>query len=214
MQRIHSEYVVHRDLKPGNWLIFGRNELRLGDFGTARQLSGLHPPILPRYRQQGEEALFRGDRSYTAPELLFGAEDRLDAFFLGDFYSLGAILYEMLTQQVLFDDVLDGRLLRTLNQESMDVEDEQLEQWSLNKIKELAANHPLPGIQPIGGRLPAGVEHRINRLYQGLANLDYTRRWQSFNRVFDELNMCTIALTRQEQLRRLVAFRAAWQRRN
>jgi len=210
VQRIHNQFVVHRDLKPGNWLIFDRNEIRLGDFGTARELSGRHAPILPRYREQGEEALFRGDRWYTAPELLFGAEGHPEAFSIGDFYSLGAVLYELLTQQVLFQDVINGRLLGTLYQESLDVRDEELEGWSTNKVKELAANRPLPSIQPIGGRLPAGVEYRINRLYQGLANLDYTRRWQNFDRVFRELNMCTMALTRQEQFRRLVSFRASW----
>lgn len=214
VQRLHSELVVHRDLKPGNWFLFGRSEIRLGDLGTARQLTGLQSPILPRYREQGESAIFRGDRLYTAPELLFGDEDRLGAFYLGDFYSLGALLYEMLTKQVLFDDVVDGRLLRNLLQESMDVEDDQLAQWSLDKIKEFAVNRPLPPLQAVGGRLPAGVEERINRLFQGLANLDYTRRWRTFDRVFHELNMCTMALARQEQLQRLVLFRASWQRRN
>lgn len=105
--------------------------------------------------------------------------------------------------------MLDGRLLRTLHQESQLVRDEDLEQWSLIKIRELASHQPLPPIEPPGGRLPASVQVRVNRLYRGLANPDYTRRLRNFNRMFEELNMCTLALERQEQFQRLESHRAS-----
>lgn len=210
VQRLHRQFIVHRDLKPGNWLIFPGNTLKLGDFGTATDLSGSVPPFLPTYRQQGSEALFRGDRWYTAPELLFGAEGHPEAFYLGDFFALGAILYEMLTQQALFPEVLDGRLLQNLGQESLLVIDEDLDRWSKEKVQELARKQPLPSIQPTEGLLPPGVETRINRVYKGLASLDYTRRWRDFQKVFFELNMCILALENQESIHRLQALRASW----
>src|SRR5262249_7934218 len=83
----HQAGVVHRDLKPGN-VLFGRDrQPRITDFGLAKQLdSG------PGHTRTGA---VMGTPSYMAPEQAGGDAKRVGP--TADVYSLGAILYEMLT---------------------------------------------------------------------------------------------------------------------
>ena len=155
---------------------------------------------------------FRGDRFYTAPELLFGAENRPEAFQLGDFYSLGAILFEMVTQKVLGLDVLDHQLLSRFQREAQLVPQERLEGWALDKVQQMASHQRLPPIEAVGTRLPRNLAVRIDRIYRGLANPDYLRRLKDFKRVFGELNRCNDILNRGIELERLARRRAAWGR--
>lgn len=207
VQRLHSANVVHRDLNPGNFLIL-KHQVRLGDFGTARNFSS-GSPLLDRYRQ---EAPFRGHRFYTAPELLLGEETRPNAFILGDFYSLGAILFELFSKSILGQDILDIKLLSTLQDEARLVTDDDLPEWTRNKVQDLATRQPLPNLGSVVSGLPRGLSVRLNRLYQGLASLDYTKRTMDFNRVFRVLDSCDRLLQRQEAVRRLENQRRSWRR--
>lgn len=82
----HAQRIVHRDVKPGN-LLFGRDgQLRLTDFGLARMLEE------PGLTASGS---FLGTPAYMSPEQLSGPSDRID--HRTDVYSLGAVLYELLT---------------------------------------------------------------------------------------------------------------------
>jgi len=77
--------VLHRDVKPGNVLLRADGSIAFIDFGLARRL-GLDSDIT------GAGAIF-GTPHYMSPEQGHGA--RLDP--RSDLYSLGVILYEMLT---------------------------------------------------------------------------------------------------------------------
>jgi len=83
----HAKGIVHRDLKPGNILLDERNQPHVADFGLA---------VHDATRQAS-----RGDRSgtpeYMSPEQVRGEIDRLDG--RSDLWSLGVVLYEMLTGQ-------------------------------------------------------------------------------------------------------------------
>ncbi len=86
----HDRGVLHLDLKPGNLLVDGDGKPRVLDFGLARFL-----------RATGQAAVSRtmlaspvGTLPYMSPEQLRGA-DALDA--RADVYSIGAVLYELLT---------------------------------------------------------------------------------------------------------------------
>jgi len=83
----HQRGTLHRDLKPQNVLIDSNDQPRITDFGLAKvvgQASGLT-----------ESGAIMGSPSYMPPEQASGRLDRIGPH--SDVYSLGAILYELLT---------------------------------------------------------------------------------------------------------------------
>jgi WD40 repeat protein len=83
----HERGILHRDLKPQNILIDEHGEPRVTDFGLAK-----------RVEQEGEVTLtgaILGSPSYMPPEAAAGQVKHLTT--AADIYSLGAILYELLT---------------------------------------------------------------------------------------------------------------------
>lgn len=92
VQYAHSRNIVHRDLKPANVLLDADGNPRIADFGLAKnteQESGL--------TASGQ---IMGTPGYMPPEQAAGRNDEVGP--LADVYSLGAILYFLLTRQPPF----------------------------------------------------------------------------------------------------------------
>ena len=90
LEEAHKLGIVHRDLKPQNIMIDREGKARIMDFGIARSLKG-----------QGitRAGTIIGTPEYMSPEQVEGR----DVDQRSDIYSLGVILYEMLTGRVPFD---------------------------------------------------------------------------------------------------------------
>jgi serine/threonine-protein kinase len=86
----HEQGMIHRDLKPANVMLNSRGQPILMDFGVAKMLGGI---------QHTATGAIIGTAKYMSPEQARG--DRPDE--RTDLYSLGVMLYEMLTGEPPFD---------------------------------------------------------------------------------------------------------------
>ncbi|MBK7976856.1 MAG: serine/threonine protein kinase [Deltaproteobacteria bacterium] len=133
----HAQGVVHRDLKPANIMVDARREPRVMDFGLAKDLDSSQSML----SQTGD---LMGTPNYMAPEQADGRIHEVDQ--LSDVFSMGAILYELLTgsppfhgaslaetlRQVLFEDPPP---MRTLNPK-LDPELERITLKALEKVRD------------------------------------------------------------------------------
>ncbi len=103
----HDRDVVHRDLKPENILIDAAGEPHVTDFGLAKQLS--RDTVMTR------EGMILGSPAYMSPEQAAGQGH--DVGPTTDIYSLGAILYELLTGQKTFRGSNLSSVLRQVQEE-------------------------------------------------------------------------------------------------
>ena len=90
LQHAHDNGIMHRDIKPQNILVNAEGLIKVADFGIARVA--------------GSNTLTKGDSvmgsvHYFSPEQARGE----DVTFASDIYSVGVVMYEMLTGKVPFD---------------------------------------------------------------------------------------------------------------
>ncbi|MGE5319067.1 MAG: protein kinase domain-containing protein [Hyphomicrobiaceae bacterium] len=100
----HEHGVIHRDIKPANVVVTDqRGRIKLTDFGIAHLVNSDHT-------QAGQ---MLGSPRYMSPEQAMGRE--VDG--RSDIFSLGAVLYEMLTGHYAFDgDSLPAIVYRVINE--------------------------------------------------------------------------------------------------
>src|ERR1043166_4695453 len=147
----HQRGVLHRDLKPSNILLDGQGQPHVTDFGLAKLIE--HESSLTLSRE------VMGTPSYMAPEQVAGEKQLTVA---ADIYSLGAILYELLTGQPPFRA---STALETMRQ----VMDQEPEQPSAVRSSRRTEAHPLkseirdPKSEMDLTLLTSGVTERLDR---------------------------------------------------
>jgi len=108
LREAHQLGLVHRDLKPGNILVTDHGDekdvVKVLDFGLVKDLSGNHEDLT----QQG---MFMGSPKYMAPEQVTGDEITART----DIYSLGVLIFEMLTGKVPFGGTGMATLMAHVN---------------------------------------------------------------------------------------------------
>ncbi|MFT3880254.1 MAG: serine/threonine-protein kinase [Gemmatales bacterium] len=154
----HRQEVIHRDLKPANLLADWDRHVKLTDFGIAR--------LLNEDRLTKENAIV-GTASYVSPEQAAGKP----ATRKSDLYSLGVILYELLTGRLPFE---------------------------ANTAAELLHKHRYAQFES-PSRLIEEVPHDFDKLIESLLEKDPDKRPANALAVEDALNKLKRKFDRQKQ---------------
>ena len=119
--------IVHRDVSPGNIMASWDGHIKLADFGIAKARTSFDPAA--------ERHILMGKKHYMSPEqaLALAVDARTDVF------TLGVVLYEMLTLEPLFKE---------------DITDLLLDEVTV---------HPLPSVRARVPQLPGEIEDVLTR---------------------------------------------------
>ncbi len=101
LQHAHQNGLVHRDVKPANMMVTSEGTLKLMDLGLAKSIA--------EDEQLTKTGLALGTPHYIAPEQAMGKKD-IDQ--RSDIYSLGIVLYQLITGKVPFSSGSNMAILR------------------------------------------------------------------------------------------------------
>lgn len=101
----HQHGIVHRDIKPSNIMLLGDNRVKIADFGIARMSSSM---------TLTKAGMIMGSPLYMSPEQIMSRP--IDA--RSDIFSLGIVLYQMLTgQRPFFGDNANSIMYQIVNED-------------------------------------------------------------------------------------------------
>lgn len=102
---MHSNDIIHQDIKPSNILISDSGEIKFADFGIAHFVVNEEAPLNDYPKPESQPSVVAGTVAYFSPEQVKGEK----ADVRSDLYSLGVVLYEMLEGKIPFqaDSVVD-----------------------------------------------------------------------------------------------------------
>ncbi|HOS94741.1 MAG TPA: protein kinase, partial [Armatimonadota bacterium] len=127
LRHAHDSGIIHRDIKPQNILFTREGDVKVGDFGIARAMAA---------SSVSQTGTIIGSVRYLAPEQAGGD----GAVPQSDLYSLGIVLFEMLTGQVPFDAETPVAI-------------------ALKHVQD-----PVPSVRAIDPTIPLAVEELLQRL--------------------------------------------------
>lgn len=193
--RLHREQMCHRDLKPGNFLVFKNNDICVSDFGCAKYLDGSMPEIRSEYLQP------IGDINYCSPELIFGIGIADEYSYKSDMFALGIILFEMFSKVVFTSEVYPSLIndIRSLYYLLASSPKKERTNIYLDSIKIIASKVNLPDIYGFNDFTPACIKFHLNKLYKSLAQIDLAFRLGNFNSIYRQIDICIITLQNEKK---------------
>lgn len=183
----HRHLVVHRDLKPGNILVTSEGHVKLLDFGIAKLLDD-------QILNADEQVLTREDArvmtpDYASPEQLYGQKVSTSS----DIYSLGVLLYELLTgdrphrftglSRLEIEKQLDETVLVKPSERRLQVDEggiEHPEKWQ-KQLRGDLDSIMLMTLRPEPERRYSSVERLANDINRFLHNLPVSARQDEFS---------------------------------
>ena len=148
----HQHGIVHRDIKPANIMITKDRIVKVMDFGIAKMASS----------SKTQTNIVMGTPTYMSPEQIAGK--KVDG--RSDIFSLGIVLFELLTGQLPF--TADN----------------------LSAVLFSIAHHPHPAIQPLRPDLPPMVQEIVDRALQK----ELPHRYRRADEFASELRACLQSL--------------------
>lgn len=191
LQRIHTRRISHRDFKPSNLLCAYNGTIQLADFGAARSLAPGSTPLLANYG-----GIWPGDYMYAAPEAIAGLHEcQPDIALTSDVYSLGAVLFELLTgiklgaQHLIPRAASDLALVRAAPIATR-------QRLYLACVDALVQGYPAPRISDYIA-LPNCISHQAQGLFESMVAVDYRERCVTYPTIFRRAAICEKILTNE-----------------
>lgn len=159
----HRNQIIHRDLKPNNLLMDDLGNLKIADFGLARNVDypteNLTSNVVTRW--------------YRAPELLFGSKHYTKAI---DIWSIGTIFAEMMLRIPYLPGSDDNnQLIVTIQALGTPTEDNWEGVSHLPLYNNLTV-YPAPTRSELRKRFPAATEKALD-IMEGMLIMDPMKRW-------------------------------------
>ena len=156
----HARGLIHRDIKPENIMLTGAGQAKVMDFGLAKILEAASTGEDETRKQLTQVGMILGTPVYMSPEQAKGGQ--LDE--RSDIFSLGAVLYEMLTGHRAFDaastaEILVAILTREPQLMSNSLRIPPLLQQVVSKMLEKNRDHRFGSMAEVAAELNRCREH-------------------------------------------------------